>query len=316
MTAIPKDIAIEQMPSVRGRLRCDYPISRSTWFRVGGKAQMLFEPADTEDLAEFLYLLDASIPLTVIGAASNLIVRDGGIPGVTIRLGKAFSKICVKKTRSEIIAGGSTIGVKLSRKAEQSSMAGLEFLSGIPGTTGGAIRMNAGAYGSEMSEVLIKATAVNRRGEILNLERGKMNFSYRDSGCPDDLIFTSAVLSGQPEDPKSIEKRMLEITSARNRSQPIRTRTGGSTFKNPPNSKAWKLIDSAGCRGLMIGQAQVSRQHCNFLINHGRATASNLEELGEEVRKRVFDSHGVDLEWEIKRVGFKDSSVTKNGQYL
>ena len=316
MVAVQENILIKKIPPVRGSLQCDYPISQSTWFRVGGNAQILFEPADAEDLSEFLFRLDENIPLTVIGAASNLLVRDGGIPGVTIRLGKPFSGVCRQKNSFEVIASGSAIGVKVSRAAQKSGISGLEFLSGIPGTVGGAIRMNAGAFGSEISEVLTQAKAVSRQGEILTFGRDEMDFDYRHNGCPDDLIFISAIISGRSEDPDLIAERMLEVNSARSVSQPIKARTGGSTFKNPPNSKAWQLIDSAGCRGLMRGQAQVSPQHCNFLINHGRASASDLEELGEEVRKRVFIKHGIDLEWEIKRVGLKDLASTEHEQHI
>ena len=316
MPATEKSILVKTIPSVRGLVQCDYPIAQSTWFRVGGQAQILFEPADVEDLAEFLIGLDESIPLTVIGAASNLLVRDGGIPGVTIRLGKPFSEVDAQKTSFEIIASGSAIGVKVSRAAQQYGMSGLEFLSGIPGTVGGAIRMNAGAYGSELSNILKKAEAVSRQGQILTFQGSEMDFDYRHNACPDDLIFTSAILAGRPEDPKIIKKRMLRVNAARNFSQPIKARTGGSTFKNPPNEKAWQLIESAGCRGLMRGQAQVSPHHCNFLINHGGATASDLEELGEEVRRRVFDKHGIALEWEIKRVGLKDLATNKKEQII
>ena len=292
---------IEHLPQVRGKLSSAAPISRLTWFRVGGKAEVLFEPADQADLQEFLSNLHGKINVTVIGNASNIIVRDGGIPGITIRLGRSFSNIIVND--STIIAYAGAMDIKASREARDCGIGGLEFLSGIPGSIGGAIRMNAGAYEGQIKDVLVEATAVDRQGNLRRVTAPDLGFTYRNSSAPNDWIFISALLKGRPEQPSKISARMSKILENRDLSQPIKERTGGSTFKNPKGFKAWKLIDSAGCRGLQKGGAQVSNRHCNFLINTGTATAADIENLGLEVHRRVKDKTGVDLEWEIKRMG-------------
>jgi UDP-N-acetylmuramate dehydrogenase len=272
-----------------------------TWFRVGGPAEVLFRPADVEDLAAFLDGCPDDVPVTVVGVGSNLLVRDGGVKGVVIRLGKPFMSI--EAEGNFVRAGTAALDVAVARAAQQAGIAGLEFYRGIPGSIGGALRMNGGAYGSETKDVLVEAKAVSRKGEIVTLTNADMHYSYRHCGAPDDLIFVEALYQGQPGDRDAIAARMEEITSSREESQPIRSRTGGSTFKNPEGKKSWQLIDAAGCRGLTRGGAQVSEQHCNFLINTGEATADDLEGLGEEVRKRVKETSGVRLEWEIRRIG-------------
>ena len=292
---------IDRMPACRGRLTADAPLANVTWFRVGGPAEVMFRPADAEDLAGFLAALPADIPVTVIGVASNLLVRDGGVPGVVIRLGRGFTDIEVDG--ASLTVGAAALDLNVANVARDNGVAGLEFLSGIPGTIGGALRMNGGAYGREIKDVLVTAYAVNRGGELLTFSNERMGFTYRHAAVPADCIFTGAVLAGEPGDTLEIARRMAEISDKRADTQPVRSRTGGSTFKNPPGHKAWELIDRAGCRGLSIGDAQVSEKHCNFLINQGAATAADLENLGEEVRRRVFESSGVTLDWEIKRVG-------------
>ena len=292
---------IDRMPACRGRLTADAPLANVTWFRVGGPAEVMFRPADAEDLAGFLAALPAEIPVTVIGVASNLLVRDGGIPGVVIRLGRGFTDIAVDG--ASLTVGAAALDLNVANVARDNGVAGLEFLSGIPGTVGGALRMNGGAYGREIKDVLVTAYAVNRGGELLTFSNEQMGFTYRHAAVPADCIFTGAVLAGEPGDTLEIARRMAEISDKRADTQPVRSRTGGSTFKNPPGHKAWELIDRAGCRGLRLGDAQVSEKHCNFLINQGAATAADLENLGEEVRRRVFESSGVTLDWEIKRVG-------------
>ena len=292
---------IEQLPSVRGSLKADFDIGRLTWFGVGGKAEVMFEPADQEDLQLFLKSLPGNINLTVLGGGSNLIIRDGGIPGITIRLGRAFSSIVSKEYTITALAGAMNITV--ARKARDTKIGGLEFLSGIPGSVGGAVRMNAGAYQDEIQEVLIDVTALDRHGEFHTVPAIELGFSYRHCNGPKDWIFLSAKLKGRPEKSEVITARMKEISAARENSQPIRKRTGGSTFKNPEGHRAWQLIEAAGCRGLQRGGAQVSNTHCNFLINTGTATAADIEGLGEEVKRRVMDKTGVLLEWEIKRIG-------------
>ncbi len=306
-------ISINDLPNVRGRIKVNARLAQGTWFRVGGPSEILFEPADTADLAWFLDNLDPGVPVTIIGRGSNVIIRDGGIPGVTVKLGRPFSEIRVNPVKCEVIAGGSAVDAALSRAAQRSGISGFEFLSGIPGTIGGAIRMNAGAYNTEFSEVLSEITAVSLSGKILTVDRKKMNFAYRFVDAPDDWIFVSAKLQGEPDDPIAIRERMLEISIAREGSQPTKKRTGGSTFKNPPGSKAWELIDSAGCRGLVRGGAKVSCKHSNFLLNSGNASASDLENLGEEVREKVFDTHGICLEWEIRRLGLHKAASRKRG---
>ena len=296
-----RDGLIDRLPPVRGTLTPDAPIARITWFRVGGPAEFLFEPADSDDLAMFLAALADDIPVTFIGLGSNLLVRDGGIPGITIRLGRAFSEISI--TDEIVSVMGGAVDITVSRTARDAGLGGLEFLSGIPGTIGGAVRMNAGAYGGEIKDVLIDTTAIGRDGVRHEVVLPELDYSYRHSEAPIDWIFVAARLRATPDDTDAISARMAQIATAREDSQPIRTRTGGSTFKNPPNQKAWELIGTAGCRGLTRGGAQVSNQHCNFLINTGTASAADLEGLGGDVRHRVADATGVTLEWEIQRIG-------------
>jgi UDP-N-acetylmuramate dehydrogenase len=290
-----------QLPDLRGRLIANQPLAELTWFRVGGPAQLLFMPEDEADLSYFLRNLPAEIAVTVIGLGSNLIVRDGGVEGAVIRLGRGFNEIAIEGTR--IRAGAAVPDVKIARSAHEAGIAGLSFLRGIPGGIGGALRMNGGAYGRETKDALVEARAVDREGRIHALNNADMHYAYRHCGAPDDYIFTQAVFAGIRGDPAAIAMEMEKITEAREATQPVKSRTGGSTFKNPPGHKAWQLIDSAGCRGLRIGNAQVSEMHCNFLINLGNATAADIERLGETVRQRVKDKSGVDLEWEIKRIG-------------
>jgi len=292
---------IDRLPVVRGRYSVDAPLGRATWFRVGGSAEVLFRPADAEDLAGFLAAKPGDVPVTVIGVGSNLLVRDGGVPGVVVRLGRAFAGIEAEGTTVE--AGAAALDVNVAVVARDAGIAGLEFLSGIPGTIGGALRMNAGAYGSEIKDVLESAQALDAGGTVHDLEVRHMGFGYRTCAVPADWLFVSARLRGRRGDLVRIARRMAKIQTERARTQPIRTRTGGSTFANPAGHKAWKLIERAGCRGLVRGGAQVSEKHCNFLVNTGTATAADLELLGETVRQRVFESSGVRLEWEIRRVG-------------
>ncbi|MPY76506.1 MAG: UDP-N-acetylmuramate dehydrogenase [Alphaproteobacteria bacterium] len=297
----PTDHLIDRLPPVRGEYRPGVALARFTWFRAGGPAEMLYIPADEEDLGRFLAHTPEDIPLTVIGVASNLLIRDGGIPGVTIRLRNAFARL--DRTDAGVRAGAGALDINVARFAADEGLSGLEFLSGIPGTIGGALRMNAGAYGNEMKDVLVRATAFDRQGNRHAPDGAAMGFGYRRSGAPEDWIFLSAEMSALPAAPEKIAGRMAEIGAARNDTQPVRSRTGGSTFKNPPGKHAWQLIDAAGCRGLTVGKAMVSAKHCNFLINTGGATAHELECLGEEVRRRVLAHSGDDLQWEIKRVG-------------
>ena len=289
-----------RMPELRGRLLANQALGEFTWFRVGGPAQAFFIPEDENDLAYFLRNLQPEIPVSVIGAGSNLIVRDGGVPGVVIRLGRGFNEIKVDGQRVD--AGTAVLDVMVARAAQAAGVAGLAFLSGIPGTIGGALRMNGGAYGGETKDIFIEARGVDRKGNIHSFSNGEMGFSYRHCGVPDDVIFTGAVFQGRPGEPEKIAAEMADIKKKREKSQP-RNRTGGSTFKNPPGHSAWKLVDDAGCRGLTVGGAQVSELHSNFLINLGGASASDIETLGETVRQRVKTHSGVDLEWEIKRIG-------------
>jgi UDP-N-acetylmuramate dehydrogenase len=291
-----------KMPELRGRLLSNQPLGEFTWFRVGGPAQAFFMPDDENDLAYFLRNLPSEVPVTVIGAGSNLIVRDGGIPGVVIRLGRGFNEVTIENNRATV--GTAMLDVMVARAAQAAGTAGLAFLSGIPGTIGGALRMNGGAYGGETKDIFVEARGVDRHGNLHNFSNGEMGFSYRHCGVGDDVIFTTAVLQGKPGEPEKIATEMAAIKKKRESSQP-RNRTGGSTFKNPPGQSAWKLVDDAGCRGLTIGGAQVSELHSNFLINLGGARADDIETLGETVRERVKAHSGIDLEWEIKRVGVK-----------
>ncbi|XUM22517.1 UDP-N-acetylmuramate dehydrogenase [Bradyrhizobium oligotrophicum S58] len=294
------------MPELRGRLLANEMLAPLTWFRVGGPAQVLFTPADADDLAYFLKRLPGDLPLCVIGVGSNLIVRDGGVPGVVIRLApRAFGEV---RAEGDIVtAGTAALDKRVAEIAASANLAGLEFLFGIPGTIGGALRMNAGANGGETKDILVEAVAVDRDGETHRFNNAEMKFTYRASGVDPALIFTAARFRGTPSAPEAIRARMAEVQAHRETAQPIREKTGGSTFKNPPGHSAWKLVDGAGCRGLKVGGAQVSDMHCNFLINTGNATADDIETLGETVRERVKASSGIELQWEIKRIGIKAS---------
>ena len=288
-------------PDLRGRLTPDAPLGPGTWFRVGGNAEALFRPADTGDLSYFLAHCPTDVPVTIIGVASNLLVRDGGVPGVVIRLGGPFAEINVDGDR--VMAGAGALDLNVALTAQQAGLAGLEFLSGIPGTIGGALRMNGGAYGGETVDVILSAEGIDRQGVIHQYDRDALHLTYRHCGVPDDVIFTRALFQGRPDDPTAIKARIDAIQQSRADSQPVRARTGGSTFANPEGHKAWQLIDAAGCRGLTIGGAQISEKHCNFLLNLGDATAQDIESLGEEVRRRVKANSGVELRWEIRRIG-------------
>ena len=290
------------IPGLRGALQADASLAPLSWFRTGGPAEILFTPADADDLALFLAACPAEVPVLVVGLGSNLLVRDGGVPGVVVRLGRGFAAIAVEP-RHRVRAGAGAADVKVARVAAEAGIDGLAFLRGIPGTVGGALRMNGGAYGGETADALVEARALDRRGRAVVLSRDEMGFTYRHCGAPEDLVFTEALFEGRPGDPAAILAAMGAITEARVATQPVNTRTGGSTFKNPPGAKAWELIDRAGCRGLRIGDAQVSELHCNFLVNHGAASAAEIEALGEEVRRRVRELGGVALDWEIRRVG-------------
>jgi UDP-N-acetylmuramate dehydrogenase len=291
-----------RMPDLRGSLEANAAAGPLSWFRTGGPAQALFTPADSDDLSYFLTNAREDIPVLVVGLGSNLLIRDGGIPGVLIRLSKRFAEIAIEPG-GRVRAGAAAPDVKVARAAAEAGIGGLSFLRGIPGTIGGALRMNGGAYGGETRDVLVEATGVTRAGDSTVYSNAGMRFTYRHTGVPDDVIFTEAVFEGKPGDPAQILAEMNAITEARSSTQPVNTRTGGSTFKNPAGKKAWELIDAAGCRGLRRGNAQVSEMHCNFLINHGSASAADIEGLGEDVRRRVLEHAGVELEWEIKRVG-------------
>jgi UDP-N-acetylmuramate dehydrogenase len=295
------DITAE-LPQTRGRLLANQPLAELTWFRVGGPAQVLFMPDDESDLAHFLKSLTPGIPVTVIGLGSNLIVRDGGVPGVVVRLGRGFNDVQVENG-NRIRVGAAVPDVRVARAAQEAALAGLSFMRGIPGGIGGALRMNGGAYGREIKDTLIEARGVDRQGNIRVFSNADMHYGYRHCGAPDDVIFTQALFQGSAGDKAAIAAEMDKITEAREATQPIKSRTGGSTFKNPPGHKAWQLIDAAGCRGLRNGDAQVSELHCNFLINHGNASGAEIEALGETVRERVKTNSGVTLEWEIKRIG-------------
>lgn len=299
---------IDGLPEVRGQLIPDAPLAPLTWFRVGGPAEVLFRPVDVDDLAAFLSECPSDVPVTVVGVGSNLLVRDGGVPGVVIRMGKTFGSVEVLP-REQVRAGTAALDMAVARTAMEAGIAGLEFFRGIPGTIGGALRMNGGAYEKETKDVLVSANGVARTGEKVTFSLADMGYSYRHSGVSTDVFFTSALFQGAVGVRDDIEARMNAITERRETTQPIRTRTGGSTFKNPEGQKSWQLIDAAGCRGLKRGGAQVSEKHCNFLINTGTATANDIEALGEDVRARVKETSGVTLEWEIRRIG-----VTSEGQ--
>ncbi len=292
---------LERLPEVRGRYSEDVSLAGMTWFRVGGPAEVLFRPADAEDLSAFLAGKPDDVAVTVIGVGSNLLVRDGGVPGVTVRLGRGLAAIAVRGT--ELEAGAAALDRTVAATAAAAGIAGLEFLSGIPGTIGGALRMNAGAHGVEMKDVTVSARAVDGQGRVRELSAGDIGFGYRESSLAGDWTFLSAVLRGRPGETADIARGMETIAAARRAVQPPRAPTGGSTFRNPPGKKAWEFIEKAGCRGLRRGGAQVSEKHCNFLINTGDATAADIEGLGEEVRRRVLAATGVTLEWEIHRIG-------------
>ena len=297
----PTATLIARLPPVRGQLIANAPVGRQTWFGAGGSAEVLFRPADAVDLAEFLAALAPGIAATVIGIGSNILVRDGGIPGVTVRLGRGLASIAIE--REEVRVGAGALDRIVAVAAAEAGVAGLEFLSGIPGTIGGSLRMNAGAYGREVKDVLVSATALDECGRCHTLDCDGLRLSYRDCGIDPDWIFVEARLCGDRGDRSQIAALLARIRETREETQPVRARTGGSTFKNPPGESAWRLIDRAGCRGLVRGGAMVSPKHANFLINTGNATAADLEGLGEEVRRRVYQMSGIALEWEIRRIG-------------
>jgi UDP-N-acetylmuramate dehydrogenase len=288
------------MPELRGSLVANVELAPWTWFKTGGLAQAVFTPADAEDLSYFLSHLDPDVPILVLGQGSNLLIRDGGVEGVVIALGPGFNDMSFEG--ETVTIGAASLGVKLASAAAMISVSGFSFLRGIPGNIGGAVRMNAGAFGSEIKDIFVSCEGIDRRGAPHEFKLSDMDYSYRHCGVA-NVIFTRAKLAGKPGELEAIRREMAEIAQARNATQPVNTRTGGSTFKNPPGRKAWELVDQAGCRGLVMGDAQVSELHCNFLVNRGKATSSDLEDLGEEVRRRVFGNSGILLEWEIERVG-------------
>lgn len=288
--------------SVRGSLTAQAPLAKLVWFKTGGPADWLFEPADLDDLREFLGRLGGELPVMALGLGSNLIVRDGGVPGVVVRLGKPFAGIA-EEGDSILRCGGGASGILVSSTARDAGIAGLEFLRGIPGTVGGFVRMNGGAYGREVADILLDCDVILPGGELVRLPVADLRYSYRHSALPEGAVVVSARLQGVPGDPAAIGAEMDRIAQAREDSQPLRTKTGGSTFKNPDGDKAWRLVDAAGCRGLRMGGAQVSEKHTNFLINTGNATSADIEGLGEEVRRRVYADSAIMLEWEIQRVG-------------
>jgi len=293
---------VATMPKVRGKLTPDAPLAPLVWFKSGGAAEWLFEPADVEDLVDFLRELDPAVPVMALGLGSNLIVRDGGVPGVVVRLGKVFAKID-RVDETTLRCGGGASGILVSSTARDVGIAGLEFLRGIPGTVGGFVRMNGGAYGREVRDILVSAKLVLRSGELVEWPLDQLGYTYRHSELPDGAVVVEATFRGVPGKPEAIGAEMDAIARAREESQPLRSRTGGSTFKNPAGHKAWALIDAAGCRGLRQGDAQVSEKHCNFLLNLGSASSADIEALGEEVRRRVARKSDITLEWEIQRVG-------------
>ncbi len=286
----------------RGKLKPNATLAPLVWFKSGGAAELLFEPADRDDLVQFLRDLDPATPVMALGLGSNMIVRDGGVPGVTIRLGKPFATVDARGDL-RLKCGGGASGILVSSSARDAGIAGIEFLRSIPGTVGGFVRMNGGAYGRETCEILVECEVVLRSGEVVTLSAEALGYSYRHSELPDGAIVVSATFAGHPGDPAEIQAEMDRIAAAREATQPLRSRTGGSTFKNPPGHKAWALIDAAGCRGLTLGGAQVSEKHCNFLLNLGSATSAEIEALGEEVRRRVRENSNIALEWEIQRIG-------------
>jgi UDP-N-acetylmuramate dehydrogenase len=294
----------DALPRVAGKLTRDAPLAPLVWFKSGGNAEWLFEPKDVADLQDFLRDLDPATPVMALGLGSNLIVRDGGVPGVVVRLGKAFAKV-ERMDDVTLNCGGGASGILVSSTARDAGIAGVEFLRSIPGTVGGFVRMNGGAYGGEVKDILVDCDVVLRSGELQTLPVDALNYTYRHSELPEGAIVVAARFRGLPGEPAAIQTEMDRISANREASQPLRSKTGGSTFKNPDGRKAWELVDAAGCRGLVMGGAQVSEKHTNFLINTGNATSADIESLGEEVRRRVKESQGVELEWEIQRVGNK-----------
>ena len=297
--------AAATLAKVRGRLTAEAPLAPLVWFKSGGKAEWLFEPKDVADLQEFVAGLDPAVPVMALGLGSNLIVRDGGVPGVVVRLGKPFATV-ERLDETSLCCGGGASGILVSSTARDAGIAGVEFLRSIPGTVGGFVRMNGGAYGREVQDILVDCEVVLRDGRLRRLTPGELGYTYRHSELPEGCVVVSATFRGRPGDPAAIQAEMDRIAAAREESQPLRSRTGGSTFKNPPGRKAWQVIDHAGCRGLRVGDAQVSEKHCNFLLNLGGATSADIEELGEEVRRRVRADSGVELEWEIQRIGVSE----------
>ena len=305
-SAQPEPVEGHALPSPRGKLTPNAPLAPLVWFKSGGPAELLFEPKDVADLQAFLRDLDPQMPVMALGLGSNLIVRDGGVPGVVVRLGKPFAKV---EPAGEVTlnCGGGASGILVSSTARDNGIAGLEFLRSIPGTVGGFVRMNGGAYGGEVKDILVDCDVVLRSGELVTLPAADLHYTYRHSQLPEGAIVVAARFRGQPGEPAVIQAEMDRISASREASQPLRSKTGGSTFKNPPEAKAWELVDAAGCRGLTLGGAQVSEKHTNFLINTGNATSTDIEELGEEVRRRVKEARGIELEWEIQRVGQRTS---------
>lgn len=302
---------VDRLPAVRGAYVVAADLSKMIWFRTGGPAEVLFKPADLADLQHFLKHTPNDIPVMMLGVGSNLLIRDGGVRGVVVKLGKPFAQLSV--TGNEITVGAGAMDVTVAHKAAEVGLAGLEFMRGVPGTVGGALRMNAGAYGREVADALVSAKILDRDGTLHVLTVDDFGYRYRHSSLPEDKIIIEATFKGTPADPAMVKARMDAVSEAREESQPLRTKTGGSTFKNPPvnddhQMSAWQLVDAAGCRGMARGDAQVSEKHCNFLINHGAASADDLEQLGEDVRQRVKEKTGIDLQWEIRRVGDKASS--------
>ena len=306
----------DRLPRVRGRYAFDVDLSRTVWFRAGGRADVVFRPADVDDLAHFLATRPADVPVTVLGLGSNVLVRDGGVDGVVVRLRQGFRDVRVRwqGERALVDVGAGALDMNVARHCRDEGVDGLAFLSGIPGTIGGALRMNAGAYGHEMADVVVEARALDGSGAMHVLAADAMGYAYRHSSVPDDWILVSAVLAGRRGEPAAIARHMEEINARREASQPIRARTGGSTFTNPEGRKAWELIDEAGCRGLVRGGARISEQHCNFIVNAGGATASDIEGLGEEVRRRVEQTAGLSLNWEIRRIGRHRRWPEENGE--
>lgn len=301
---------IDRLPPVRGEMVPDGSLADFIWFRCGGPADVLFRPADLADLVEFLKACPADVPVLPVGVGSNLLVRDGGVEGVVVRLSKAFAHVSIEPG-NRVRAGAAAMGITAASAARDAGIGGMEFLRGIPGTIGGAVRMNAGAYGREAADILVECTVVHRDGRVETLPAAALNYTYRHSELPEGAIVVEALFEGVPGDPKEIGAEMGRIAAEREASQPLRSRTGGSTFKNPDGHKAWQLVDAAGCRGRTRGGAQVSEKHCNFLLNTGGATSADLEDLGEEVRARVKESSGVVLQWEIQRIGRRERAGPK-----